>query len=115
DWHALPYVARGWSADAAAGRLPGAVEGLRIAFSPRLAYVKWVDPEIERTVAEAARRFEELGAVVEEVDPGFEDCTDVFRVHWFSSARHALHRLPDDKLRLLDPGLRQAIEHAARY
>jgi len=115
DWTSLPYDGRDWSADVAAGRRPGGIEGLRIAYSPRLGYVKWVDARIERAVEAAAKKFAELGAIVEQVDPGFEDCADVFRVHWFSSARHLLHRLPEDKLQQLDPGLREVVEYAARY
>ena len=42
------------------------VRGWRIAYSPDLGYAK-VDPEIAACVAEAAQRFEELGAHVEQV------------------------------------------------
>src|SRR5690606_20318553 len=103
DWTALPPETRVWSAVAAAGPHEGA-SGLRIGFSPRLGYVKWVDPRIERALEAAAKRFAELGATVDEADPGFADCSHAFRVHWFSSARHLLHRLPEDKLAQLDPG-----------
>jgi len=53
--------------------------------------------------------------VVEAVDPGFDDCAETFRIHWFSSARHLLHRLPEAQLAQLDPGLREVVDHAARY
>ena len=39
----------------------------RIAYSPTLGYAK-VDPEIAAAAAEAARQFEALGAIVEQVD-----------------------------------------------
>ena len=42
------------------------VQGWRIAYSPDLGYAK-VDPEIAAACAAAARHFEELGAIVEEV------------------------------------------------
>lgn len=115
DWMSLPPTDRDWSADVAAGRRADGIKGLRIAYSPRLGYVKWVDARIEHALDAAAKKFAELGAIVEQADPGFDDCADVFRVHWFSSARHLLHRLPEDKLQRLDPGLREVIEYAERY
>ncbi|MCM5568930.1 amidase [Burkholderiaceae bacterium FT117] len=115
DWMSLPPTDRDWSADVAAGRRADGIKGLRIAYSPRLGYVKWVDARIEHALDAAAKKFAELGAIVERVDPGFDDCADVFRVHWFSSARHLLHRLPEEKLQRLDPGLREVIDYAERY
>lgn len=115
DWMSLPPTDRDWSADVAAGRRADGIKGLRIAYSPRLGYVKWVDARIEHALDAAAKKFAELGAIVEQADPGFDDCADVFRVHWFSSARHLLHRLPEDKLQRLDPGLREVIDYAERY
>jgi aspartyl-tRNA(Asn)/glutamyl-tRNA(Gln) amidotransferase subunit A len=114
DWMALPAPASGWTAalDADGG---ADLRGLRIAFSPRLGYVPHVDPEIEAAVAKAADVFSSLGARVERVDPDIDDPAGIFAVHWFSSARNLLHRLPTEKLALLDPGLRESIEFAARY
>jgi aspartyl-tRNA(Asn)/glutamyl-tRNA(Gln) amidotransferase subunit A len=115
DWTALPAQPHDWSADVARGRRPDGIRGLRIAFSPRLGHVKWIDPRIERALDAAAKTFSDLGAIVESADPGFEDSADVFRVHWFTSARHLLHRLPAEKQALLDPGLREVVDYAARY
>ena len=122
DWTALPAPAGSWLAALdgdreRAGAIPAGrdVRGLRIAYSPRLGYVPWVDPEIEAAVAEAARVFEQLGATVERIDPGIPDSAGIFAAHWFASARNLLHRLPSAQLALLDPGLRSAIEFAARY
>ncbi len=55
------------------------VRGWRIAYSPTLGYAK-VDPEIAAAAAEAARQFEALGAIVEQVDA-------IFRF----AARRAVH------------------------
>jgi aspartyl-tRNA(Asn)/glutamyl-tRNA(Gln) amidotransferase subunit A len=110
DWMALPARDGSWFDD-----LSSDVSGLRIAYSPRLGYVPFVDPEIEQAVATAARVFESLGAHVEQVDPGIEDSGWIFATHWFSSARHLLFRLPPEQLAQLDPGLRESIDHAARY
>jgi aspartyl-tRNA(Asn)/glutamyl-tRNA(Gln) amidotransferase subunit A len=122
DWLSLPAPAHRYAAalagDAArAGGLPlgTSIKGLRIAYSPRMGYVPHVDPEIEAAVAAAARVFEQLGAIVEQVDPGIPDSAATFAVHWFSSARNALYRLPPEKLALLDPGLRESIGFAERY
>jgi aspartyl-tRNA(Asn)/glutamyl-tRNA(Gln) amidotransferase subunit A len=127
DWMALPPRDTSWAAALAgdgdgaavgrAGRLPAgtSLKGLRIAYSPRLGYVPHVDPEIEAGVAAAAKVFAQLGATVEQVDPGIPDSAGTFAVHWFSSARHLLHRLPPEQFALLDPGLRDSVEFAARY
>jgi aspartyl-tRNA(Asn)/glutamyl-tRNA(Gln) amidotransferase subunit A len=110
DWTALPPREGSWHRS-----LGSDLSELRIAYSPRLGYVPFVDPEIEQAVATAARVFESLGAQVEQVDPGIEDSGWIFATHWFSMARQFLHRLPEDKRALLDPGLRSSIEYAARY
>jgi aspartyl-tRNA(Asn)/glutamyl-tRNA(Gln) amidotransferase subunit A len=122
DWTALPPPAGSWTA-ALAGDAAGAggwptgtdLHGLRIAYSPRLGYVPFVDPEIEAAVERAAAVFAQLGATVERIDPGFADPAWIFAVHWFSSARNFLHRLPAQKRDALDPGLRASIDYAARY
>src|SRR6478672_2793064 len=53
--------------------LDDGVRGLRIAWSPRLGYFKKLNPEVEAATAKAAQAFTELGATVEEADPGFND------------------------------------------
>lgn len=107
DWFALPASDNNYAA-----RLARGAKGLRIAYSPSLGYAK-VDPEIAAAVAEAAKQFAVLGAVVDEVDPGFEDPADIFHTHWFAGAYNALMTLPRDKIAQLDPGLRQTFERGA--
>jgi aspartyl-tRNA(Asn)/glutamyl-tRNA(Gln) amidotransferase subunit A len=107
DTTALPPHNKDWTAN-----LNGGVTGLRIAYSPRLGYAPQVDSEIEAAVARAARQFAELGATVETADPGFSDCVDMFRTHWFSHARNILFRLPPEKFALVDPGLREVVNMA---
>lgn len=110
DWTSLPDPRRGWRAE------PGRpITGLRIALSTRLGYVKHLDPEIEDAVRRAAKVFEAAGAIVDEVDPGLPDANEPFLVHWFVSARQLLHRMPADRLGLLDPCLRAAVDWASRY
>jgi aspartyl-tRNA(Asn)/glutamyl-tRNA(Gln) amidotransferase subunit A len=106
DWHSLPYDA----ADYTKG-LPKNLKGLRIAFSPTLGYVE-VDKEIAKRVAAAVKVLEELGAHVEEVDPGFEDPAPIFRILWWSGARAALGGLSAEKKKLLDPALADVVEQS---
>jgi aspartyl-tRNA(Asn)/glutamyl-tRNA(Gln) amidotransferase subunit A len=122
DWLALPPPRGSFAAALAgdtanAGGIPtgASLKGLRIAYSPRLGYVPHLDPEIDAAVAAAAKVFAQLGATVEQVDPGIADSAGIFAVHWFSSARNLLYRLPPAQLALLDPGLKASIEFAERY
>jgi aspartyl-tRNA(Asn)/glutamyl-tRNA(Gln) amidotransferase subunit A len=110
DWHALPYDNTDWTTACATG-----VAGLRIAYSPRLGYVKYVDPEVEAHVAEAVKTLAALGARVEAVDPGIADPRDTFWVHWTSGAFNALRHLPPEKVALLEDGLRQAFAAGSRH
>jgi Asp-tRNA(Asn)/Glu-tRNA(Gln) amidotransferase A subunit family amidase len=48
------------------------IHGLRVAWSADLGYAS-VDPEVQSLGAAAAKMFENLGCVVEEAHPGFED------------------------------------------
>ena len=110
DWTALPYANIDWTQGLDAG-----VKGLRIAYSPRLGYVKHVDAEVEARVADAVKVLSGLGAQVEEVDPGFADCRDVFSVHWMSGAYNLLRNMPQEKFALLDAGLQQACVAGSQY
>lgn len=109
DWYALPYQ----PTDYLAG-LGEPLSGKRVAFSPRLGWAKAVDPEIEGLVAAAARRFADLGADVEEIDPPAGDPTEIFRVLWWASAGNLFGDLPQNVLELIDPGLRAVAEGGKR-
>ena len=110
DWTALPYAHVDWTQALDAG-----VKDLRIAYSPRLGYVKNVDAEVAARVADAVKVLAGLGAQVEEVDPGFADCRETFWVHWTSGAYNLLRNLPREKFALLDPGLQQACASGAQH
>ena len=107
DWFSLPQA----ETDYAAG-LDAGVKGLKIAFSPTLGYAK-VDREVAAAVAAAARQYSDLGAIVEETDPGFADPVEMFHAHWFAGAYNALMSLPAEKHKLLDPGLVRTFERGA--
>jgi aspartyl-tRNA(Asn)/glutamyl-tRNA(Gln) amidotransferase subunit A len=99
DWHALPWDKRNYLQGLEEG-----VTGLRIAYSATLGYAK-VDREIAALVKNAAKAFEDLGAKVEEADPGFEDQQDVFTLHWFPGAAYVVRNIPAAKRKFMDKGL----------
>lgn len=90
--------------------LDGGLKGARIAFSPRLGWVRHVDPQVEATVARVVARLADLGAEVEAEDPPLPDPTAMFRTLWHASAGFLFDRDPPEKRALLDPGLAQVVE-----
>lgn len=108
DWQSLPYDKRDWTAG-----LDDGVKGLKVAFSPALGYAK-VHPEVAASVASAAKVFGELGAHVEERDPGFADPTPYFKAHWWVGAAGGFGGMPKEKLGLMDAELQQIVEDGKR-
>ena len=82
------------------------LKGLRIAYSPDFGHVK-VDPQVASVVARAVERLVELGAHVEQVDPGFSDPLDTFNTLWFAGAARLAGQLDSARRDLLDPGLQR--------
>ena len=103
DWTAVPWDGTDYTA-----KLARSLKGLKIAYSPALGYVD-VDPEIAKLVQDAVRVLAELGADVEEADPGFDNPAATFRTLWWSGARALLGKLPDDRKKLLDPALADVV------
>lgn len=91
------------------------VRGLRIAYSPRLGFVKKVDPQVERAVAAAAATFAAMGAVVEEVDPPIEDPAPIAWDIWNAGAALALAPYDAEQRRAMDPGLVGCAETGSRF
>ncbi|GGC84828.1 amidase [Halopseudomonas salina] len=89
------------------------VKGLKIAYSPNLGYVD-VNPEVEAAVAQAAKVFEELGAEVVRVDPGFSDPLGAFGHLFYGGAANAMRDLGSKKRERMDPELVKVAEKAAR-
>ena len=108
DWFASLYTATDYVAE-----LDRPVRDKRIAFSPRLGWVERVDPEVAALVSAAAKRFADLGAHVEEVDPPMGDPTGTFRTLWWGGARAVTAHLSPEQRGLLDPGLRAMADEAA--
>ena len=107
DWHSLPSEKRDYTE-----ALRSNLKRLRIAYSPALGFAE-VDPEIAKLVEAAVKVLADLGASVEQVDPGFEDPAHAFRILWGSGARALLGRLPNEKTALLDPGLADVVKQSA--
>jgi len=102
DWHSLPYESRDYRAG-----LGASLKGKRIAFSPRLGHVTKVVGAVDKLVASAVRRFEGLGATIEQDDPFAEDPSTIFQTLWWAAAGQLIGGLPAHKHELLDPGLRE--------
>jgi aspartyl-tRNA(Asn)/glutamyl-tRNA(Gln) amidotransferase subunit A len=99
DPYALPPDGRDWLDGIEAG-----VRGWRIGFSPALGYAR-VDPELAAAVAAAARQFEALGAIVEEVDSVFPSPREALFTLWAAPAAKLLAGFPAERKGLADPGL----------
>ena len=108
DWSALPPPA--WPLTPLHPR----VEGLRVAYSPALGFAT-VDTEVAGIVAAAVGVFAELGAHVEEKDPGFGDPVQDFQVLWMAGAAKSIESLDADQRALMDPGLVAISEQGERY
>ncbi len=109
DWFSLPYD----GADYRAGLLEG-VRGKRIAYSATLGYAK-VDPEVAAAVERAVQVFSDLGAHVEAIDPGFDDPYETFEAHWYAGAANLLRDFSDEKMAMIDPGLREVNDAGAKF
>ncbi|CAN5724716.1 amidase [soil metagenome] len=99
DWHSMPYMGRDFSIG-----LDSGVKGMRIALSVTLGYAQ-VDPQVRDRVIAAANALADMGAIVEECDPGFADTKALFEAHWFSGAANLRRSIPKEKWPLIDPGL----------
>jgi aspartyl-tRNA(Asn)/glutamyl-tRNA(Gln) amidotransferase subunit A len=103
DWSAMPTPTASFTATLASG-----LEGLRVALSPTLGHVR-NDPDVEEAVRAAAHELEAAGAVVEEVDPGFDDPIGAFEVLWFTGAAKVLAAYGPEAIDKVDPGLRDGV------
>ena len=89
------------------------VNGLRVAYSADLGYAR-VDPEIAAACAAAARKFEELGAHVEEVGEIFPSPREALLTLWRAGAARILAAYPAEKRALCDPGFIKVVTEGER-
>jgi len=108
DWFALPADRRDYLEG-----LDGGVRGWRIAYSANLGYAD-VDPEVAALVRQAAMRFVDLGAQVEDVDPDVAGADEIFRRHWYSGAAYLVRNFTPEQKQVMDPGLVDVAEQGAQ-
>jgi aspartyl-tRNA(Asn)/glutamyl-tRNA(Gln) amidotransferase subunit A len=87
------------------GSLDKGIKGMRVAWSPRLGYVENLDPEVEAITSRAARSFANLGATVEQVDPGFANPMPIFEPIWLTICWTNVREIPEARWNEVDPGL----------
>lgn len=98
DWTSLPPI----DPDHTAG-LDDGIAGWRVAFSPTLGYARDVDPEVAATVAAAVEELADAGAVVEVLDPGFDDPLEISTGLWFTGAWTIWNTLTPQQQAVTDP------------
>lgn len=114
DWSAVPArattpTAGGYLAaatDGARGDRP--LEGVRVAYSPTLGFGR-NDDDVERAVSQAVGVLSDLGARVDQVDPGITDPVDAFHVLWFAGLAAVLAPHGPDAIDRVDPSMRDAL------
>ncbi|HTR83440.1 MAG TPA: amidase [Reyranella sp.] len=104
DWRSLPAEPRDYTLGLDAG-----VRGWKIGLSLDFGEVK-ADPEVRELVAQAAKRFEELGAHIEDVGPLIAPLQPQFEALWIGSFAVRLGQIPTQLHGKLDPGFRAAAE-----
>jgi aspartyl-tRNA(Asn)/glutamyl-tRNA(Gln) amidotransferase subunit A len=95
--------------------LDDGVRGLKIAWSPRLGYVQKLDSEVEAATEKAAQVFEDLGAQLEAVDPGFAEPIDMIRTMWSAVATTIVDAVPERDRAKMDPGFLRVAEQGRGY
>ena len=87
------------------------IRGMKIGYSRTLGYAK-VDPQIASVIDKAAKRMEDLGAIVEEIDPGFANPQDALLTLWYAAEARTVDLAGPtaDQLKLMDPGLLRICE-----
>ena len=108
DWTSLPQADLDW-----AGISRGSLRGKRIAFSPDLGFAI-VDPEIAALVRTAIGIIEQLGAFIEEVDPGIGKQEEAIGILWKAGCAKGQMNMTEAQKALLEPGLREAGEIGAQ-
>jgi len=108
DWTSLASDGVDWTTDLNVG-----VKGVRIAYSRTLGYLA-VDPAIVAAVDRAVARLSELGAIVEEADPGFQDPSSIIDTINAERAIRLRAEIGAAGLDLLDQAIRARVERLER-
>src|SRR5258708_2410237 len=91
----------------------GDLKGLRVAWSADFGYAA-VDPEVRAIAAAAARRFTDLGCVVDERDPGWPNPADDARILWNVSFGAHLAERAVEHPEWIEPTMMRMIVHAGQ-
>lgn len=91
--------------------LEGGLRGLRLAWSCDLGYAV-VEPEVAALAEQAARRFTELGCILEEAHPGFPDPYDAWSVLFYAGIGAMLEGQPPGWREVVDPELVRTVDSA---
>lgn len=100
DPYALPDDARDWR-----DGIENGIAGMKIAVLRRPGFDAPVDWEGIAAVEQAAGLMMELGAEVEEADPGLPDTRAIFSKVWGVALTRLVHSFPETRRHMLDPGL----------
>ena len=104
DWRSLPADPRDYTIG-----LDDGIRGWKIGLSLDFGHIK-ADPEVREIIAVAAKRFETLGATVEDVGPLLDPLQNSFEALWIGSFATRLRQIPTQLHGKLDPGFRAAAE-----
>jgi Asp-tRNA(Asn)/Glu-tRNA(Gln) amidotransferase A subunit family amidase len=89
------------------------LRGWRVAWSADFGYAP-VDPEVRREAEAAARRFVELGATVEEANPGWDNPHDWHALLWATMMGARNSQRYDQRPEWFEPSLVEMIERGRR-
>jgi aspartyl-tRNA(Asn)/glutamyl-tRNA(Gln) amidotransferase subunit A len=95
--------------------LKGGVKGLRVAWSDTLGYAKVVDPEVRAACERAARRFREVGARVEAVNPKWPSPLSAWYAIFCGGIGTRLAPYLAERRDDIDPGLAKIVETTATW
>ena len=109
---------RDWSAPRAAptdygAELDKGIKGLRVAYSADLGYVD-VDREVRDLVDKAVAVLADLGAVVEEVNPGFDNLAELMNLLWSVGLAVLVAGMDREQRELMDPPILELAENGRR-
>jgi aspartyl-tRNA(Asn)/glutamyl-tRNA(Gln) amidotransferase subunit A len=88
------------------------VEGMRVAYSPTLGYAR-PNEDVIKVVEAAVRKFEAVGAIVEQVDDVFEaDPADLWTAEFYAGVGIKLRDFLENQRDMLDPAVADILEPA---
>ena len=110
DWTSLPPDDDDYTIG-----LDDGIRGFRIAWSPTLGYAKNVHADVAAACARAVAMLAELGADVEEIDPGIEEPLDLATGLWFVGAWTLWNTLTPEQQGVTDPDFAAQAQIGSAY